>query len=95
MNSEMENAGFELQKIVTGQEKKVPRWKKCTHAAMNALPDDVGKLFIDHFFDSRTKEAAQHMVTQTPQTLETTAAKPAKPENIFHTAYQAPSKPEP
>lgn len=62
MNAKMENAGFELQKIVTGQEKKVPRWKKCTHAAMNALPDDVGKLFIDHFFDSQTKEAAQHMV---------------------------------
>jgi len=62
MDSEMEDTGFELQRIVTGQAKKVPRWKKCIHAATNALPDDVGKLFVDHFFTIKSKQAAEQML---------------------------------
>jgi len=50
MNSRMEDMGFMLQRVVTGQVKKVPRWKKCMHACINALPDDVGKIFVRHFF---------------------------------------------
>ena len=62
MDAQLENTGFVLQRIVTGQAKKVPRWKKCMHDAMNALPGDVGKLYVEHFFSLKTKEAAEHMV---------------------------------
>mmetsp|Transcript_10027 Transcript_10027/g.20036 ORF Transcript_10027/g.20036 Transcript_10027/m.20036 type:complete len:727 (-) Transcript_10027:57-2237(-) len=62
MDSEMEDTGFMLQRIVTGQAKKVPRWKKCVHAATNALPDDVGKLFVDHFFSMSTRQSAELML---------------------------------
>ena len=62
MDKEMEDTGFMLQRIVTGQVKKVPRWKKCMHAAINALPDDVGKLFVNNFFSTKRKMAAEHML---------------------------------
>ena len=48
--------------LVTGQVKKVPRWKKCMHACINALPDDVGKIFVRHFFSADTKQHAGHMI---------------------------------
>ncbi len=56
MDAKMEDMGFLLQRIITGQVKKVPRWKKCMHACINALPDDVGKIFVHHFFSSATKQ---------------------------------------
>ena len=48
--------------LVTGQVKKVPRWKKCMHTCINALPDDVGKIFVRHFFSADTKQHAEHMI---------------------------------
>ena len=62
LDARLEDTGFVLQRIVTGQAKKVPRWKKCMHDAMNALPGDVGRLYVEHFFSLATKEAAEHMV---------------------------------
>ena len=62
MDAKMEDMGFLLQRIITGQVKKVPRWKKCMHACINALPDDVGKIFVHHFFSSATKQHAENMI---------------------------------
>ncbi|KAJ1488983.1 hypothetical protein T484DRAFT_3560624 [Baffinella frigidus] len=62
MDQHMEDMGFMLQRVITGQMNKVPRWKKCMHSATNALPDDVGKIFVEHFFSVKTKQAAERML---------------------------------
>ena len=32
------------------------------HACINALPDDVGKIFVRHFFSTATKQHAENML---------------------------------
>mgnify|MGYP002636233250 CR=1 FL=1 len=62
MDAHMEDMGFMLQRVITGQVNKAPRWKKCMHSAINALPDDVGKIFVENFYSLQTKQEAEHML---------------------------------
>ncbi|KAJ1477580.1 hypothetical protein T484DRAFT_1820867, partial [Baffinella frigidus] len=37
-------------RVVVGQESRVPRWYKCFKSVSNALPDYVGKVFVQRYF---------------------------------------------
>mmetsp|Transcript_36762 Transcript_36762/g.88853 ORF Transcript_36762/g.88853 Transcript_36762/m.88853 type:complete len:744 (+) Transcript_36762:244-2475(+) len=62
MGDEWLDIGQQLQKVVVGQEHRVPRWYKCFHSVNNALPDYVGKVFVQRYFSFDTLNAARDML---------------------------------
>jgi putative endopeptidase len=62
MGDEFLDIGQELQKVVVGQETRVPRWYKCYKSVSNALPDYVGKIFVQRYFSMDILTQAQDML---------------------------------
>ena len=56
--------GQELQKLVVGQQKRVPRWYKCFNSVNHALPDYVGKVFVQRYFSIDILEQANKMLAR-------------------------------
>jgi len=56
------DVGQELQKIVVGQLERVPRWYKCFNSVNHALPDYVGKVFVQRYFSIDILEQANKMM---------------------------------
>ena len=56
------DVGQQLQKMVVGQEHRVPRWYKCFNSVNHALPDYVGKIFVQRYFSIDILEEANKML---------------------------------
>mmetsp|Transcript_47651 Transcript_47651/g.113427 ORF Transcript_47651/g.113427 Transcript_47651/m.113427 type:complete len:747 (+) Transcript_47651:60-2300(+) len=62
LSEEFLDIGQVLQKVVVGQESRVPRWYKCFKSVSNALPDYVGKVFVQRYFSMDILTQAQEML---------------------------------
>ena len=53
-----------LTKALTGQAKEPPRWKICVGVTTGSLGAAVGSLYVSKYFQKKSKEAAEEMVTE-------------------------------
>ena len=53
---------FRLQTIISGQPKMRVRWKQCVSATIGAMPDYVGKIFVDEVFSKQAKQNVIDMI---------------------------------
>ncbi|HSX14605.1 MAG TPA: M13 family metallopeptidase [Candidatus Saccharimonadales bacterium] len=49
-------------KILTGQQKIEPRAVRMTRHTMNVLPEPIGRLFVEHYFNKAAKQAVGDLV---------------------------------
>uniref|UniRef100_A0A7S0DV73 Peptidase M13 C-terminal domain-containing protein n=1 Tax=Hanusia phi TaxID=3032 RepID=A0A7S0DV73_9CRYP len=64
LSEEFLAVGQELQQVVVGQQTRVPRWYKCYKSVNNALPDYVGKIFVQRYFSMDILSQAQDMLSR-------------------------------
>jgi len=62
MSQEFLDVGQELQMAVVGQKTSVPRWYKCFKSVDHALPDYLGKIFVQRFFSQDIMHQATDML---------------------------------
>jgi predicted metalloendopeptidase len=52
----------DFKRVMTGQQQKSPRWKKCTESVTMDLETASGALYVDEHFDVTDKQEAVEMV---------------------------------
>ncbi len=55
---------FQNIQVVVGQKHRVPRWYKCFNSVSHALPDYVGKVFVQRYFSIDILEQANKMLNR-------------------------------
>jgi len=53
---------FKFTQVLTGQKERRARWKRCVAATDAAMPDDLGRSFVETMFPGNAKNAAEQMV---------------------------------
>lgn len=62
MAPEFDQAAFALAQTTTGVQKQPERWERCVDATMWALPDALGKAYVDVAFAGASKSIADGMI---------------------------------
>ena len=59
---EIEHFNF-YEKELNGQQEMKPRWKRVLDAEYKAIGEDIGRIYVDRYFDSSSKARMQEMVS--------------------------------
>jgi putative endopeptidase len=63
---------FAFDRRLTGAKEQQPRWKRCVAATTNAMPDAVGRAFVQANIDPRTKSRVEAMLVNIRAALKET-----------------------
>src|SRR5208283_4507445 len=63
LSSDLEREHFNFyEKDLNGQQEMKPRWKSVLDAEYKAIGEDIGRVYVDRYFDSGSKARMQEMV---------------------------------
>jgi putative endopeptidase len=64
LSSDLEREHFIFyEKELNGQQEMKPRWKRVLDAEYKAIGEDIGRVYVDRYFDSSSKARMQEMVS--------------------------------
>ena len=64
LSSDLEREHFDFyEKKLNGQQEMKPRWKRVLDAEYKAIGEDIGRVYVDRYFDSSSKARMQEMVS--------------------------------
>jgi putative endopeptidase len=64
LSSDLETEHFNFyEKELNGQQEMKPRWKRVLDAEYKAIGEDIGRVYVDRYFDSSSKARMQEMVS--------------------------------
>jgi len=69
LSDDFTDAQFELNKVISGAEQKVPRWKNAQSVVDNLMSDAVGQIFVKKYFSKAAKEDMLELVSNLQSSL--------------------------
>ena len=64
LSSDLEREHFNFyEKELNGQQEMKPRWKRVLDAEYKAIGEDIGRIYVDRYFDSSSKARMQEIVS--------------------------------
>lgn len=70
LDSTFERADFALLQAVTGVDAQAPLWERCTQSTMWALPDLLGRAYVEEAFAGESKAIADDMINRINAAME-------------------------
>lgn len=62
LSEAFDNATFEFNKVVSGVQKKQPRWKKSLGTTEDLLGEAIGKLYVEQYFPESSKHYMEGLI---------------------------------
>ena len=73
-----EDERFRFERALTGAERLPPRWQRCVRAVDHAMPEALGRPFVERTLGAEGRDAVRHMVA---------AIEAAQRDNLAHLAW--------